>query len=118
MIEDLPAQVVCMAVRLKCQMLSDDLARHRDEPPDEIFSIESFHFFLQSAKDGWHMSGTYFLPAEHFYFYRKTVERLAADCQLPPDSMKNFDETFLAAHRSLDEGRFSLRLTTTQNLSH
>jgi hypothetical protein len=117
MIEDLPAQAICEAVRLECQMLSDDLACHRDDPPDEVFSIESFHFFLQTAKDGRHMPGIYFLPAEHFYFYRQTVERLVAASRLPPGSMKHFEETFLAAHRSLDEGKFSLRLAT-QNVLH
>ena len=109
MIDDLPAQAVCKAVDIECQMLSDDLAYHRDEPLNEVFSIESFHSFLQTAKDGRHMSGTYFLLAEHFDFYRKIVERLIAACQLPSDALKDFDEAFLAAHRSFGNGR--LRLT-------
>jgi hypothetical protein len=117
MIDDLPAQAVCKAVRLECQMLSDDLACHRPEPLDEVFSIERFDSFLQTVKERRRMTGTCFLPAEHFGFYKKTVERMIAACQLPSDTMKYFNEAFIAADQHTDDGKHSLRLTT-QILPH
>lgn len=97
MIDGLPAHAVCRAVELECRMLSDDLACHRDEPQDEVFSIECFHLFLQAAKDGRRMAATYYLSDEQFDFYRKTVERLIAASELPPDALKHFDGMFFTA---------------------
>ena len=77
MIDGLPPEAVLKAVALERFMLEEDLAKGRTPPGDETGSILIFCRFLEGAAHG-ELVLPRTVPMEHWTFYGKTVERLAA----------------------------------------
>ena len=95
MVDELPAEGICRALKIECQMLLDDWNHQSVASVEDAISIQSFRMFVQTAQDQERIRCIYILPGEHVIFYRKTVERLIAVGELLPDALKHFDETFL-----------------------
>ncbi len=90
MIDGLPPKAVLKAVALERRMLEEELAFGRTFPKKDASSILSFCKFLESVVDG-RLILPSALPMDHWAFYGKTVERLAAAGELPPRKLENFE---------------------------
>ena len=93
MIGGLPPKVVLQAVAIERFMLEEDLAQGRTPPGDETGSILTFCRFLEDTAHG-ELDFPRTMPTEHWMFYGKTVERLAAAGELPHEAMEDFETAF------------------------
>jgi hypothetical protein len=96
MIDSLPPKAVLKAVAIERFMLEEDLAQGRTVPSDDTTSILTFCRFLGDAARGW-LTLSRTIPAGHWTFYGKTVERLVAAGELPRGAQEDFE----AANRGI-----------------
>ena len=92
MIDTIPVGAIFRTLEREQRMIEDDLAHQRPVPLKEAESILNFCYYVESIREessGWAFTAP--LPSEHLAFYRKTLDRLIAAEQLPPDAKAGFD---------------------------
>jgi hypothetical protein len=90
MIDGLSSKAVLKAAAMERRMLEEDGALGRTPSSEDTDSILAFCMFLEGAARGaWVMPPS--IPMEHWAFYEKTVERLAAAGELPYVAKEDFE---------------------------
>jgi hypothetical protein len=90
MVDGLPPKAVLKVAALEQRMLDEDLAQGRTLPSDDTDLILRFCKFLEGAIHG-ALVMPQSIPMEHWAFYEKTVERLAAAGELPGEAKEGFE---------------------------
>lgn len=93
MINSFPPKAVLRTVARERHMLEEDLASGRTQPNGDIAAILNFCRFLEGAVLG-SSALPHTIPMEHWTFYVKTVERLVAAAELPPNVKTDIETAF------------------------
>lgn len=90
----MPPQAILGALDRECDGLRRGLAKSRNGPSDQVYSVFYFKIFTRAAKVGDEVDLTIRLPANEVDFFHKTTIRLVQASLLPVSALDHFVQTF------------------------
>jgi hypothetical protein len=91
MVDSIPPRAILRAVQAEQRMLENDLAQKRLSPTEECLSILSFCDLLESVSRGSPVCFPGGFPVEHCSFYRRVIQMLEDEGEVPAGSCAQFD---------------------------